>query len=133
PDWMLEAATALMEKSAASFGIDGAPGFVYTVDWDGSPVARERMHWVAAEAVSAAAVMYRVTGGRTWAERYEQWWEYISTYLLDAETGSWFHELDGENQPQGLTWPGKPDIYHAFQATLKIGRASCRERGDIEG
>ena len=118
PDWMLEAATALMEKSAASFGIDGAPGFVYTVYWDGSPVARERMHWVAAEAVSAAAVMYRVTGDRTWAERYEQWWEYISTYLLDAETGSWFHELDGENQPQGLTWPGKPDIYHAFQATL---------------
>src|SRR5690625_6499810 len=58
------------------------------------------MHWVAAEAVGAAAVMYRVTGDRTWAERYEQWWEYISTYLLDAETGSWFHELDGENQPQ---------------------------------
>ena len=55
PEWMLEAATALMEKSAASFGIDGAPGFVYTVDWDGTPVARERMHWVAAEAVGAAA------------------------------------------------------------------------------
>ncbi|WP_193107465.1 oligoribonuclease [Brachybacterium sp. FME24] len=118
PDWMLEAATALMEKSAASFGTDGAPGFVYTVDWDGAPVARERMHWVAAEAVGAAAVMYQVTGDRVWAERYEQWWEYISTYLLDAEGGSWFHELDQNNEPQGVTWPGKPDIYHAFQATL---------------
>ncbi|MEE1649683.1 oligoribonuclease [Brachybacterium sp. J144] len=118
PEWMLEAATALMEKAAASFGIDGAPGFVYTVDWDGSPVARERMHWVAAEAVGAAAVMHEVTGERIWAERYEQWWEYISTFLLDAEDGSWFHELDADNEPQGVTWPGKPDIYHAFQATL---------------
>ncbi|MFC7376217.1 MULTISPECIES: oligoribonuclease [unclassified Brachybacterium] len=118
PEWMLEAATALMEKSAASFGADGAPGFVYTVDWDGTPVARERMHWVAAEAVGAAAVMYQVTGDRVWAERYEQWWEYISTYLLDADGGSWFHELDADNEPQGVTWPGKPDIYHAFQATL---------------
>ena len=118
PEWMLEAATALMEKAAGTFGSDGAPGFVYTVDWDGSPVARERMHWVAAEAVGAAAVMHEVTGERIWAERYEQWWEYISTFLLDAEDGSWFHELDADNEPQGVTWPGKPDIYHAFQATL---------------
>ncbi|MGP9539833.1 oligoribonuclease [Brachybacterium sp. AOP43-C2-M15] len=118
PEWMLEAATALMEKSAAAFGADGAPGWVYTVDWDGAPVTAERMHWVAAEAVGAAAVMHQVTGDRIWAERYEQWWEYISTYLLDAENGSWFHELDADNEPQGVTWPGKPDIYHAFQATL---------------
>lgn len=118
PEWMLEAATALMEKSAASFGADGQPGWVYTVDWDGTPMARERMHWVAAEAVGAAAVMYRVTGETVWAERYAQWWEYISTYLLDAEDGSWFHELDAANEPQGVTWPGKPDIYHAFQATI---------------
>ncbi|GAA1491292.1 oligoribonuclease [Brachybacterium sacelli] len=118
PEWMLEAATALMEKAAATFGADGAPGFAYTVDWDGTPVARERMHWVAAEAVGAAAVMHQVTGERVWAERYEQWWEYISTYLLDPGTGSWFHELDADNEPQGVTWPGKPDIYHAFQATL---------------
>lgn len=118
PAWMLEAATELMDKASATWGIDGEPGFVYTVDWDGEPVAHERMHWVAAEAVGAAATLYRVTGDRVWADRYEQWWEYISTYLLDAENGSWFHELDRTNEVQGVTWPGKPDIYHAFQATL---------------
>ena len=118
PEWMLESATALMEKSAAAFGADGQPGWVYTVDWDGAPVSTERMHWVAAEAVGAAAVMHQVTGDRVWAERYEQWWEYIAEHLLDAEGGSWFHELDASNTPQGVTWPGKPDIYHAFQATL---------------
>ena len=118
PEWMLEAATALLEKSAAAFGADGSPGWVYTVDWDGTPVATERMHWVAAEAVGAAAVMHQVTGERIWAERYEQWWEYISTYLFDPEAGSWIHELDADHQVQGKTWPGKPDIYHALQATL---------------
>ena len=118
PEWMLEAATALMEKSAAAFGADGQPGWVYTVDWDGTPVSSERMHWVAAEAVAAAAVIHEVTGERIWAERYEQWWEYISTYLLDPEEGSWYHELDADNEPQGVTWPGKPDIYHALQCVL---------------
>jgi len=118
PEWMLEASTALLDKAAATWGIDGEPGFVYTLDWDGEPVAHERMHWVAAEAVGAASTMYRVTGERIWAERYEQWWEYISTYLLDPEQGSWFHELDADNVVQGTTWPGKPDIYHALQATL---------------
>lgn len=118
PAWMLEAATALAEKAAGMFGADGEPGWVYTVDFEGTPVARERMHWVAAEAVGAAAVLRAVTGQEIWAERYEQWWEYISTYLLDAEGGSWFHELGADNVPQGMTWPGKPDIYHALQATL---------------
>ncbi|GAB2546222.1 oligoribonuclease [Brachybacterium huguangmaarense] len=118
PAWMLEAATALLDKAAGTWGLDGAPGFVYTVDWDGRPVSHERMHWVMAEAVAAASVMYRVTGDAVWAERYQQWWEYISTYLLDPEKGSWFHELDADNEVQGVTWPGKPDIYHALQAVL---------------
>lgn len=118
PAWMLEGPSAMLEKAAATWGMDGAPGFVYTTDWDGAPVTRERMHWVAAEAVGAAATMYRVSGDRVWADRYEQWWEYISTYLLDPVNGSWFHELDADNEVQGKTWPGKPDVYHALQAVL---------------
>ncbi|WP_058234290.1 AGE family epimerase/isomerase [Devriesea agamarum] len=118
PDWMLEASRALIDASAESFGQDGAPGFVYTVDWDGQPVVHERMHWVPAEAVGAAAVMYRATGEEKYARLYEQWWEYIAEYFLDSEFGSWHHELDRHNAPQGTVWPGKPDAYHAFQATL---------------
>ena len=36
--------------------------------------------------------------------------------VLDRDGGSWWHEL-GRNRPRG-TWAGKPDPYHAFQATL---------------
>ena len=32
--------------------------------------------------------------------------------------GSWWHELDERNQPSALVWSGKPDVYHALQATL---------------
>ncbi|WP_347271994.1 oligoribonuclease [Brachybacterium equifaecis] len=118
PEWMLEAAIALMEKSDAAFGQDGKPGFAYTVDWDGDVVVPERMHWVAAEATAAAAVLHQVTGEAKWAERYQQWWEHISEFFIDTADGSWFHELDAQNRPQSATWEGKPDIYHAYQATL---------------
>ena len=37
--------------------------------------------------------------------------------FLDPEDGSWRHELDPTNRPSSLTG-GKPDTYHAFQATL---------------
>ena len=118
PQWLLEGALALMDRAALLFGQDGQPGFVYTVDWNDDPVVHERMHWVAAEAVSAAAVAYRTTRDERWAKLYEQWWEFIATRLIDAENGSWHHELDRTNQPQATVWDGKPDAYHAYQATL---------------
>jgi hypothetical protein len=38
--------------------------------------------------------------------------------FIDRARGSWHHELSPANQPSSLTWSGKPDVYHAFQATL---------------
>ena len=32
---------------------------VYTVDFEGTPVVRERMHWVVCEAIGAAASLHR--------------------------------------------------------------------------
>ncbi|RMS43706.1 N-acylglucosamine 2-epimerase super protein, partial [Pseudomonas amygdali pv. photiniae] len=32
--------------------------------------------------------------------------------------GSWHHELNQRNEPSADIWPGKPDLYHAYQATL---------------
>lgn len=36
----------------------------------------------------------------------------------DHRRGSWIHELDEHNRPSGETWPGKPDVHHAYQAAL---------------
>jgi mannose/cellobiose epimerase-like protein (N-acyl-D-glucosamine 2-epimerase family) len=119
PDWLLDDARSLFAAAVAEgWAVDGADGYVYTVDWDGHPVVRERMHWVAAEATATAAALYAVTGEPEYAAWYETWWEYIAERLIDREQGSWWHELNPDNQPSAVTWQGKPDTYHAFQATL---------------
>ncbi|CCH78206.1 Uncharacterized sugar isomerase yihS [Nostocoides japonicum T1-X7] len=100
------------------WSVDGAPGFVYTTDWDGTPVVRTRMHWVVAEAIGAAAALHERTGETAYATDYARWWDYAATYLVDHEQGSWHHELAPDNSPSARVWPGKPDLYHAVQATL---------------
>ncbi|WP_041832401.1 AGE family epimerase/isomerase [Actinoplanes sp. N902-109] len=100
------------------WAVDGNPGFVYTTDWSGRPVVRDRMHWVAAEGINAAAALYTHSGDQRYADLYREWWDYADTYLLDHERGSWFHQLDPANVPTDTVWPGKFDLYHAFQATL---------------
>ena len=91
---------------------------MYTTDWDGHPVVRDRMHWVAAEAISAGAALYGHTGEARYAELCRSWWGYVERYLIDRAAGSWHHQLDAKNRPTATVWPGKPDLYHAVQATL---------------
>lgn len=97
---------------------DGAPGIVYTTDWNGKPVVHDRMHWVLAEAINTSAVLYRVTGKNIYVEYYAQFLEYLDQYVLDHKNGSWFHQLDENNELKETVWPGKPDLYHAVQAML---------------
>ncbi|MEX0913974.1 MAG: AGE family epimerase/isomerase [Demequina sp.] len=119
PDWMVPAARALYDSGVRDgWNVDGAAGFVYTVDWDGSPVVRERMHWVAAEAIAAAAVLWHKTKAQVYAVHYQQWWDFVGQYHLDSEGGSWWHELAADNTVSGTVWEGKADIYHAVRATL---------------
>jgi mannose/cellobiose epimerase-like protein (N-acyl-D-glucosamine 2-epimerase family) len=88
------------------------------VDWNGRPVVRERMHWVAAEATGTAAALYAATGDPAYRTWYTTWWDHVAEVFLDRRLGSWRHELDSRNRPSGVVWNGKPDTYHAFQATL---------------
>ena len=97
---------------------DGAPGFVYTTDWNGGPVVHDRMHWVLAEAINTAAVLYRITGKEEYAEDYARFLQYLDEKVVDHEHGSWFHQMDSQNHVIGTVWPGKNDLYHAFQAAL---------------
>ena len=114
-----EAAEALYDRAVADgWAADGADGFVYTTGWDGTPVTRDRMHWVAAEAVGAAAALLQRTGSQRYADDYARWWDHVDACFRDLRHGSWFHQLDPSNRPTDTVWPGKPDLYHAVQATL---------------
>lgn len=119
PGWLRQDAVALFDRAVTDgWSVDGAPGLVYTVDPDGHPVVRHRMHWVVTEAIGAAAVLETVTGDERYRDWQVTWWDYAEEYLIDRVHGSWFHELDVGNRPAGDTWPGKPDVYHAAQATI---------------
>lgn len=115
----LETAKKLYRTAVSdAWNRDGAPGIVYTTDWTGKPVVHDRMHWTLAEAINTSAVLYRLCGDAEYAEDYAAFMKYLDTTVLDHVHGSWFHQLDERNELMGTVWPGKSDLYHAFQATL---------------
>lgn len=119
PDWLLADARGLFASACrAAWQADGAPGLVYSLDWQARPVVRARLHWVQAEAIAAAAALLRRTGEADYERWYRQFWEFAARHFIDLQGGSWHHELDNDNRPAASIWPGKPDLYHAYQAVL---------------
>ncbi|MDO5533956.1 MAG: AGE family epimerase/isomerase [Propionibacteriaceae bacterium] len=115
---LLGGAKRLFERAVADgWGADGADGFVYTTDWSGRPVVRQRMHWVQAEAISAAAALATATGERVYEEWYRRVWDYARAHLVQPD-GAWTHELDPQNRPAATVWPGRPDLYHSVHTVL---------------
>ena len=80
--------------------------------------SRTKYWWAEAEAIGAAAYLAELTGQREYADTYSLLWEWTDTHLIDRVKGGWFHELSVANAPTAFTWDGKPDLYHAYQATL---------------
>jgi sulfoquinovose isomerase len=92
----------------------GARRVRLTTDSHGRHVVADRFHWVVCEAIATAAVLgdeERCRRARAFAE----------AHLIDDDRGGWRHELDPENRPAARTWNGRPDVYHALQATLIPG------------
>ena len=119
PGWLLDDACGLFASASRdAWHADGAPGLVYTLDWVSQPVVRARLHWVHAEAIAAAAALLRRTGESVYEDWYRCFWEFSASNFIDLRNGSWHHELDSDNQPASSIWPGKPDLYHAYQAVL---------------
>jgi mannose/cellobiose epimerase-like protein (N-acyl-D-glucosamine 2-epimerase family) len=131
PSWLFSKAQRLFAVAVEiGWSVDGRPGFVYTTDWEDHPVVRNRMHWVHAEAVAAAAALAARTDAAEYSTWVSAWWYFIGEHFMVAHPGSgenWYHELDGENHPTSQVWSGKPDVYHAYQALLldrhRVGRS----------
>ncbi|MGW6376114.1 AGE family epimerase/isomerase [Rhodococcus sp. NPDC055112] len=119
PAWLTEDAIALFD-TAIRFGweADGHPGFVYTVGWDGAVIVPTRLHWVVCEAASAAAALAIATGASWYTTWSETFWAYAEATFIDRKQGSWHHERTPEGLASASVWTGKPDLYHAVQATL---------------
>lgn len=131
----VEAAEKLYRRAIGdAWTADGARGIVYTTDWEGRPVIHDRMHWTLAEAINTSAVLYHVTSDPAYASDYAQFMEYLDEQVLDHVNGSWFHQMNERGEVTGSVWPGKSDLYHAFQAMLipycrpevSVASAVCR-------
>jgi len=119
PEWLLADARRLFAAATRhGWEVDGEPGIVYTLDWQQQAVVADRLHWTLAEAVAAAGALLQRTGEFEYEQWYRRFWDYIDTWLIDRQHGSWHHQLGADNQPSHSIWPGKPDLYHAYQATL---------------
>lgn len=119
PDWLLEDAKNLFAAGIRdAWSVDGAPGFVYSVDWDGKPVVRSRIRWVIVEAMGTAYALFTATGDAKYEEYYQRFWDYSRTYLMDCEGCSWWQELDENNEVSNKVWDGKQDIYHLLHALV---------------
>lgn len=118
-DDLLAVAQAMAQTAWADAWDERIGGFVYTTDFAGHPIVRERFHWVACEAAGAAWALWRATESPLWAQRYAEVIAFEQQHVLNPQTpGAWWHELDEHNAPVERTWPGAPDAYHALQSVL---------------
>ncbi|MCU1439562.1 MAG: sugar isomerase [Rhodoglobus sp.] len=126
PDWLLEDAKGLFAATVRdAWSVDGGTGFVYSVDWTGAPVVRERIRWVIVEAIGGAYALFAATGDPQYEKWYQTFWDWCREHLMDMEGGSWWQELDVNNMPSSEVWDGKPDLYHLMHA-LVIPRLPLR-------
>lgn len=117
--WMPGAARNLYETARkVGWAPDGKPGFVYTLDWKSEPIITERLMWVLAEAICAAAEMEKdgVVDGAS--DNLAQWQDLLAESFVDTTHGSWHHQLDSDGRPSSSIARGKPDAYHLIQALL---------------
>lgn len=130
----VEAAKALYNRAIKdAWNVDGAEGLVYTTDWEGNPVIHDRMHWTLAEAINTSSVLWQITNNQRYADDYSKFMKYLDEKVLDHKNGSWFHQLNEKNEVIGTVWPGKSDLYHAFQATwIPYGNTSVSIASDVK-
>jgi mannose/cellobiose epimerase-like protein (N-acyl-D-glucosamine 2-epimerase family) len=119
PGWLATDAQQLFENNCRhGWDVDGLPGIVYTLDWSNKAVVRHRLHWTHAEASAAASALLKRTGDEQYETWYRLFWQFCEVNFIDRCDGSWHHELNPQNIPSADIWPGKPDLYHAWQAVL---------------
>lgn len=116
--WAPDAAVTLYTRALKEGWDEARGGFAFSTDWDGSIWDPDRYHWVIAEAIGAAVALHAHTGERDYDRWYRRFWDFADAHLIDSDNRSWIHQLDGQNQPSSDAWDGKPDLYHALQATL---------------
>ena len=116
--WLTDSARQLFRQSI-DLGWDKVHGgFFYTLDWDNKPVMREKLWWPVSEAIGAAAFLCAYDRDQYFQVWYRRLWDFAANHVIDYEQGGWRSELKEDLSPGSRLFTGKPDIYHALQASL---------------
>jgi sulfoquinovose isomerase len=120
PDWMLNSSRRLFDSAVSEAWDKELGGFVYTVDFDGTALNRDRYWWPVCEAIGAAAMLADVTRESQYEQWYRTFWDFADRCLIDHGRGSWQHLLDPTNSPKHVPGvvTGKWDLYHSLQSCL---------------
>ena len=117
-EWMIDAADKLF-RSAITRGWDEVKGgFYYTLDFANQPAITHKIWWPVTEAIGAAAFLNALTPNHFYEHWYRKVWDFSAIHFIDPATGGWFPELGNDLKPIDRFFTGKPDIYHALQASL---------------
>jgi mannose/cellobiose epimerase-like protein (N-acyl-D-glucosamine 2-epimerase family) len=93
-------------------------GFIYTLNPDGTPAIKDRYWWPVTEAIGVLATLIKLDPTRADEEWYRKLWEFADGHFIDHDRGGWYPEIDDAGMPTDAQFKGKPDIYHAVQASL---------------
>lgn len=93
-------------------------GFVYTLDFDGTPAIQSRFWWPLCEAIGVLATLIKISPVAEDEIWYRRLWVCAQAHFIDPKNKGWFPEIDAVGQPDQTQFKGKPDIYHALQATM---------------
>jgi mannose/cellobiose epimerase-like protein (N-acyl-D-glucosamine 2-epimerase family) len=117
--WMPDAAKNLFVQ-AMSLGWDKQlGGFFYTLDWNDKPAKTNKLWWPMCEAAGAAHfINQHLPADPFYEDSYRLIWSTIANRFIDHKNGGWHEELTEDLVPAHTLFPGKGDIYHAFQACL---------------
>lgn len=111
-------ARALTARALEDAWLPGIGGLAYTLDRHGKVAIADRYWWPVTEAIGTLAMLQKADPAPEDDIWYRRLWDHAQTHLIDTARGGWFPEIGPDGQPVSTIFRGKPDIYHAIQATL---------------
>lgn len=93
-------------------------GLAYTLNFDGTPDIADRYWWPVTEAIGVLASLIKIDPLEAEEGWYRRLWQFADQHFIDHDKGGWFPEINADGKPMATQFAGKPDIYHALQATM---------------
>jgi mannose/cellobiose epimerase-like protein (N-acyl-D-glucosamine 2-epimerase family) len=119
--WRLPRARELFDRAVA-IGWDAEHGgLINNYALDGTPADQDKVFWVQAESLAAAALLGARTGEEAYWRTYDRIWEYAWAHFVDHEYGAWFRILTRDNRhyDDRKTYDNKAD-YHTMGACYEV-------------